>query len=150
MPQTKIYNNESDEPAGIQNNSAGIVSTCRLLWVLSSILEMWIAFDVTSLKILWASVIKETVNKKFWKEVNLQHSSNCLTIMYRLHCLTGVLHTLIFIVTSTTIVTVVKQWFQVWDSLLHKCGFNFHTTMVWLPWLPNILGVFVRLYLLCG
>jgi hypothetical protein len=44
---------------------------------------------------------------------------------------------LAFMVTSPTIVIVVKQWIQRWDPLLHKYGCNCHTTMVWLPWLPD-------------
>jgi hypothetical protein len=37
-------------------------------------------------------------------------------------------------VTSPTIVTVLKPW----NPLLHKYGFNYHTTKVWLTWLPNL------------
>jgi hypothetical protein len=41
-------------------------------------------------------------------------------------------------VTSPTSVTVVKQWVQLWDLLLHKYVFNFHITLVWLPQLPDL------------
>jgi len=32
------------------------------------------------------------------------------------------------------IVTVYKQWVQLWDPLLHNSGVNCHTRMIWLPW----------------
>jgi hypothetical protein len=40
-------------------------------------------------------------------------------------------------VTSLTIVNVVKQWDQLRYPLLHKHGFKCHT-IIWLPWLPNL------------
>jgi hypothetical protein len=45
------------------------------------------------------------------------------------------LHTLIPMVTTPTIVAVVKQWIQLW---MHKYGFYCYTGMVWLPWFPNL------------
>jgi hypothetical protein len=41
-------------------------------------------------------------------------------------------------VTSPTMDTVVKQWVQLCDPLLHKKGFNCHTRRALLPWLPNL------------
>jgi hypothetical protein len=37
-----------------------------------------------------------------------------------------------------TMVTVVKQWVKLQNQLLHKYGFNCHTKMIWLRWLPNV------------
>jgi hypothetical protein len=41
-------------------------------------------------------------------------------------------------VSLPTMVTVVKQYVQLWDPLLNKYGFNCNARMVWLPWLPNL------------
>jgi hypothetical protein len=34
-------------------------------------------------------------------------------------------------------VTVVKQWVQLWDTLLHKYGLNCQQRIVWFSCLPN-------------
>jgi hypothetical protein len=39
---------------------------------------------------------------------------------------------LVSMFTLFTMVTVIKQWVQLWDPLLHKHGFNCHTRKVWL------------------
>jgi hypothetical protein len=49
------------------------------------------------------------------------------------------LHALVSIPTSSTIVTVFKQWVQLWYPLLHKYGLKYHTKMVCWPWLPNLI-----------
>jgi hypothetical protein len=43
------------------------------------------------------------------------------------------LHTLVSMVTATTKVTVIKQWVQLCDPLLHTYGFSCHMRVVWLP-----------------
>jgi hypothetical protein len=41
-------------------------------------------------------------------------------------------------VTLLTVITVVKQWIQVWDPVLHMYEFNCNMRMVWLQWLSNL------------
>jgi hypothetical protein len=48
------------------------------------------------------------------------------------------LHTSVSMVTSPIMVTVIKQWVQPWDTLLHNYGSKCHTTFIRLPWLPYL------------
>jgi hypothetical protein len=38
--------------------------------------------------------------------------------------------------TIVSMVTMVEQWVQLWNTLFHKYGCNFHTKILWFPWLP--------------
>lgn len=55
-----------------------------------------------------------------------------LTMVNSVPCLSW-LHYLIM-------VSVVKQWVQLWDPVLDKYGLNCHMRIVWFPWLPNSLS----------
>lgn len=89
----------------------------------------------------------ELKNNKVWKELTRLLSSYYLVLLHQLHCLTTVAcihayprtrthihtHAHTYMVISPTIVTVVKQWAQRRDALLHEYGFNCRKIMVWLP-----------------
>jgi hypothetical protein len=72
----------------------------------------------------------------FWKELVCLLALHYLTIVLVALFKYGKLRSLVSMVISLTIDTVVKQWFQLQDPLLHKYGLNCHKRRVWLPWLP--------------
>jgi hypothetical protein len=78
-----------------------------------------------------------TIHTKFWNELSHLLYLHYLVILHKLNSVTTVIYvqTLVSMITSPTIVTMVKQWVQQWDPLLYKYGFNCHT-VVWLAWLP--------------
>jgi hypothetical protein len=57
----------------------------------------------------------------------------------------GKIRTLFPMVTSPTMVTMVKQWIRQSNRLLHKYGFKCHTRMSQLAWLPNVTLHYPRL-----
>jgi hypothetical protein len=76
------------------------------------------------------------LKKKFWKGLIWYFSALFNTTVPAALFNYGKPRTFVFKATLFTMVTVVTKWVKLWDPLLHKYGFNWHTRMVWFLWLP--------------